>query len=288
MRQINRRGFTLVELLIVIGIITLLVAILLPAVNRAREMGRRTVCLSNVRQLTLAWLEYATDNKGRFCGPLPYAPTWTNGVTRVNSQWAWVGGDLDPKNSFDPINSISFPTLGKLWPYTKTLGIYTCPDDAQALVGFGESGGLLGRGSGISYGLNDVLGDAAIVNGTGVVNHGPAPLAQPIPIWYVLSQIRHPEYTAAFVETGQRLGGSPQAILPVYPNGMGAPVPTTDHGMARSGGASISFVDGHAIFFSYDTYTVGPRLNTGDPGFQWQALQLAAWSGGPIPPGVTP
>lgn len=60
------------------------------------------------------------------------------------------------------------------------------------------------------------------------------------------------------------------------------------HSMTKSGGESISFVDGHAIFFNYDTWTAGPLIRTGDPNFQWQAVQLAAWSGGPIPPGATP
>jgi prepilin-type N-terminal cleavage/methylation domain-containing protein len=63
----RRRGFTLVELLVVIAIIAVLIAILLPALNMAREQARRTQCMSNVRQLTMAWLMYANDNKGRFC-----------------------------------------------------------------------------------------------------------------------------------------------------------------------------------------------------------------------------
>ena len=57
-------GFTLIELLIVIAITTLLIAILIPVANRAREIGQRAVCLSNLRQLTLAWNLYAEDNDG--------------------------------------------------------------------------------------------------------------------------------------------------------------------------------------------------------------------------------
>ena len=52
------RGFTIVELLIVIGVIAILLSLLLPAVQRAREAARRTQCLSNIRQLALALHNY--------------------------------------------------------------------------------------------------------------------------------------------------------------------------------------------------------------------------------------
>ena len=57
------KGFTLVELLVVIGIIALLVSILLPAMNRAREAAQRTACLSNIRQLGTAFRIYGITYK---------------------------------------------------------------------------------------------------------------------------------------------------------------------------------------------------------------------------------
>ena len=64
-RRVRAAGaFTLVELLVVIGIIAVLMAILLPALNRARESANRASCLSNVRQLTTATIMYVNENKG--------------------------------------------------------------------------------------------------------------------------------------------------------------------------------------------------------------------------------
>ena len=68
----KQRGFTLVELLVVIGIIALLVAMLLPALNKARRQANLTACLSNQRQLLLAVIMYTNENKGYFPGGLVF------------------------------------------------------------------------------------------------------------------------------------------------------------------------------------------------------------------------
>lgn len=79
----NKSGFTLVELLVVIGVIALLISILLPALNKAREAAKRISCLSNLRQLGQAAIMYANANRGSF--PLEDRDWSVGGPGMVNS-----------------------------------------------------------------------------------------------------------------------------------------------------------------------------------------------------------
>jgi len=76
----SRKAFTLVELVVVAGVVTLLIAILMPAIGRSRESARQVQCASNLRQIAVALIGYTQDNRGRFPGI----------ATAPQRPWDWV------------------------------------------------------------------------------------------------------------------------------------------------------------------------------------------------------
>lgn len=114
-------GFTLIELLVVISVITLLVAILLPVMNRAREMGQRAVCLSNLRQLTLAWILYAEENDGRLVYGSASGTMQQDGRTTKG----WLGNAFRYPENRSAL--MDHPDKGALWPFIQNIDIYRCP-----------------------------------------------------------------------------------------------------------------------------------------------------------------
>lgn len=112
------RAFTLIELLVVIAIIAILMGVLMPALGRAREQGKRAACNNNLKQLMLAWYLYADDNGDKIvCGD-------AGEYSQPPGEKYWVLRDylttLTRRQKEQAIRD------GALWPYTKTLKIYHC------------------------------------------------------------------------------------------------------------------------------------------------------------------
>jgi prepilin-type processing-associated H-X9-DG protein len=89
----RRVGFTLVELLVIIGIIAVLAAMLMPALRRVREQANAAVCASNLGQIGKAFLMYAQQNGDRF----PYHADWSKANKEDWIHW-WAGPGRDPNN----------------------------------------------------------------------------------------------------------------------------------------------------------------------------------------------
>lgn len=93
-RQFNtpHNGFTLIELLVVISIIAILVALLLPALSKAKYAANQTRCLTNVKQQTLAQISFAADTDGRFPTAFRPSPDYVRAAWDTDGWWAVLHG----------------------------------------------------------------------------------------------------------------------------------------------------------------------------------------------------
>jgi len=119
----ENKGFTLIELLVVIAIIAVLMAILIPTLHRAREQGQRAACLSNLKQLTVAWIMYADENDNKIvAGSTGKAGEYN--VPAKEDGWVHWAGYSDTTTEEAQVRAVE---EGALFPYCKTAKLYQCP-----------------------------------------------------------------------------------------------------------------------------------------------------------------
>jgi hypothetical protein len=132
----------LIELLVVISIIAVLLAILMPALNRAREQGKRAMCIGNLKQLTLAWIMYTDENDQKIVNRA--------GGIYVSKETPWVGkcwtSGYGSGAQLPEAKQIEEIKKGALWPYVKNIDLYRCPTGTRGeMLTYAAMDGVNGR-----------------------------------------------------------------------------------------------------------------------------------------------
>jgi len=245
-----RRGFTLVELLVVMAIIGILAAILLPALSQAKARAQAIVCLNNTRQLVLAWQVYATEHDDG----LPYNLGMAGSSYRTPQNWVNNVMTWDLSSDNTNLATLTGSSLGRY--VSGNTGVYHCPSD-NVLSAVQQAAGWRARIR--SYSMNALVGDAGNFSTNGYNINAPdykqffklTQIPQPSEIFVFLDE--HPDSIddGYFVERvpGETYSYSGMSSQPTQ----WIDLPATYHNRATA----MSFADGHCALHLWtlsDTY----------------------------------
>jgi prepilin-type N-terminal cleavage/methylation domain-containing protein/prepilin-type processing-associated H-X9-DG protein len=242
----RKDGFTLIELLVVIAIIAILAAMLLPALSKAKIRAQTASCMSNYKQLALAWTLYSDDNAGFF----PANSDLSSGINNP----AWVKGNMDWSSNSDNTNILMLTSnaIAVLAPYSaKQYRIYHCPADVFASP-IQRSRGWSGRARSVS--MNSAFGPGA--RATDSIFY---PWAKDIMVKSI-AQLGQPGAANSIVFLDEHPDSINDACLYINPYLVGASDEWIDTPASQHDGAcTFSFADGHAeIKKWHDPRTIHP------------------------------
>jgi prepilin-type N-terminal cleavage/methylation domain-containing protein len=180
-------AFTLIELLVVIAIIAILAGLLLPALAKAKIKTVGIKCMNNTRQLQLAFILQADDNRDLTAAALTATTLTIGSGSDVRSNW--ITGKLDWSTSPSNWDINQDLTKGPLWPYTsKSLSLFKCPADPATVLYLGKRVPRVRSNS-----MSQVFGAGSWLGGG---NAGPGPWR----IYSKLSSIVKPANTFVFAD----------------------------------------------------------------------------------------
>jgi prepilin-type N-terminal cleavage/methylation domain-containing protein/prepilin-type processing-associated H-X9-DG protein len=253
---VSRRGFSLIELVIVVAIIALLLSILLPALASAREHARAAVCGSSIRQLAQANLQYVGENAGRV---VPGAPRRSENLRR------WHGVRGSASGAFDGACGPLVPHLGA------DARIRACPSFAQPV----SAAGVAFERSAGGYGYNLAYLGRVIERNTPTSNFRVVTDL----LGVQLERVRRPAATLMFADAAFAAPASgvieysfaEPRFHPEYLRQQARPDPSIH--FRHRGGANIAWTDGH-VDRQQRTFTWRSGLYEGEP-----ARQQIGWFG---------